>query len=85
MMLHTKHQGFRTCGLETIFSCFPYIRLCKTSDPPPDRPIFGPSGIILTKLVEVHLMMLHTKYQDSTTLVVSDKKIFKGFILKIYF
>ena len=28
--------------------------------------IFGPRGIIWTNLIEVHSVMLHTKYQGST-------------------
>ena len=32
---------------------------------PPGRAHFWPRGIIWTNLVEVHLMMIHTKYQDS--------------------
>ena len=34
MMLHTKYQGSRSHGSDKkIFSCFPYISLCKTCDP----------------------------------------------------
>ena len=44
-----------------IFSCFPCISLCKTCDPWGGT-IFGPRGIISTELVEVYLIMLHTKY-----------------------
>ena len=33
--------------------------------PPGKEPFFVPRDIILTYLVEVHKMMLHTKYQDS--------------------
>ena len=47
-----------------FFQCFSYISLCKTCDPR-GGPIFGPRGIIWTNLVEVHSMMLHTKYQGS--------------------
>ena len=33
MMLHIKYQGSRPCGFrQEIFSCFPYISLCKTCD-----------------------------------------------------
>ena len=35
-----------------IFSCFPYISLCKHVTP--GGPIFGPSGIFGTNLEEVH-------------------------------
>ena len=31
----------------------------------PNGVIFGPMGIIQTTLVEVHKVMLHTKYQSS--------------------
>ena len=40
MMLHTKYQGLRPCGLrQDNFSCFPCIGLCKTCDPQ-GEPIF---------------------------------------------
>ena len=64
MMLHTKYQDLRPCGLDQIFSHFPYISLCKTCDPRGGA-IFSPRGIILTNLVEVHWVMLHIKYQGS--------------------
>ena len=84
MMLHTKYQGSRPCGLrQECFFTFPYISLCKTFDPQ-DRPIFSSSKILCIILVEVHLVMLLTKYQGSRS-VVSDKKIFKVFILKVFF
>ena len=68
MMLHTKYQGSRPCGFRQDFFCFPYISLCKTFDTLGGGAIFGPRGIILTILVEVHEVMLHTKYQDYTRL-----------------
>ena len=36
---------------------------------------FGPRGIIYTNLLEVHKVMLHTKYQ-ALGLMVSDKNFF---------
>ena len=49
MMLHTKYQGSRTCGFRQDFSCFPYISLCKTCDPP-GWAYFWPKGDNLDKL-----------------------------------
>ena len=46
--------------------------------PPGEGGIFDPRGIIWTNLVEVHWVMLHTKYQG---LVILDKKIFFTFSL----
>ena len=61
-----------------IVSCFSlYLSLCKTCDPR-GRAIFGPRDIIKINLVEVHEVMLHTKYQGSS-LRVSGKKIFSCF------
>ena len=54
VMLHTKHQGSRPYGFrQEDFSTFSLLSLCKTCDPR-GRAIFGPGGIILTNLVEVH-------------------------------
>ena len=47
-----------------IFHVAPFISLCKTRDPR-GRAIFGNRAIILTNLVEVHKVMLHTKYKNS--------------------
>ena len=43
--LFTKYQGSRPCGFREVFSCFPYIRLCKTCDHW-GGPILGHSGKI---------------------------------------
>ena len=66
MMLHTKYQESMTCGLreEDLFMFSLYKPRCKTCDTW-GRPIFGPRGIIWTKLVEVYYMMLDSKYQAS--------------------
>ena len=65
MMLHTKNQGSLPNGYrqEDFFMFLPYISLCKACDPI-GRVIFGPRGIMETNLVEVHKVMLHTKYQS---------------------
>ena len=47
---------------------------------PQDGVIFGPRGIIKTQLVEVHKVMLHTKYQSSRRYMVSDKNVFIMFL-----
>ena len=53
MMLHTKYQGLAlTVSEKKIFSCFPYISLCKTCDPW-DRASIDPMCIIRTNLVDV--------------------------------
>ena len=44
------------------FEGFPYISLCKMSDPLGGA-IFDPGGIIRTILVKVHLTKLHAKYR----------------------
>ena len=66
MMLHTKNQGSRTCGFrqEDFFMFLPILVFVKHVTP---GVIFGPRGIILTNLLEVHTVMLHTctKYQSS--------------------
>ena len=43
---------------------FPYKSLCKTYEPRAG-PFLAPRIIILTNLVEIYLVMLHTKYQGS--------------------
>ena len=45
-----------------IFSSFPHISI-----EPQGRAIFCPRAIILTNMVEVYLVMLHTKYQGCRT------------------
>ena len=47
-----------------IFYVSPYISLSKARDPC-GVAFFGPRGLIRTNLIEVHQMMLHTKYQGS--------------------
>ena len=47
-----------------IFYVSPYISLSKVRDPC-GVAIFGPRGLIRTNFIEVHQMMLHTKYQGS--------------------
>ena len=47
-----------------IFHVSPYISLCKGFDSR-GAIIFGPRGIVYTNLLEVHKVMLHTKYQSS--------------------
>ena len=66
MMLHTKYQSSRPCGLrqEDFFHVSPYISLCKACDPKIGV-IFGPRGIIYTNLLEVYKVMIHTKCQSS--------------------
>ena len=66
MMLHAKDQGSRPYGFrqEDFFYVFPYISLCKICDSR-GRAIFNHMGIICINLVEVHLVVLHPKYQDS--------------------
>ena len=49
---------------DKIFHVSPYISLCKTCDTRGGA-IFGPWGIICINLLEVHLVMLHPKYQGS--------------------
>ena len=64
-MLRNKYQGSRLCGSKKkIFTSFPYIMLYKTCDPEGGT-IFDPRCIIKINLVEVHLLMLNTKYQGS--------------------
>ena len=48
-----------------VFSRFPYISLWETIWPRGGA-IFDPRGIIWANLVEVHLVMLHTKYLGSS-------------------
>ena len=71
MMLDTKYKGSRPYGFrkEDFFHVIPYISPCKTCDPWGEA-IFGPRGMILTNLVEVHKVMLHTKYQGSRPYVI---------------
>ena len=46
MMLHTNSKGLDLVVLDKrIWSCFPYISLCKTCDPREDV-IFGTKDII---------------------------------------
>ena len=47
-----------------FFDVFPYISQCKICDPQGGAN-FSPRGIISANLVEVHRVMLHTKYQGS--------------------
>ena len=64
MIIHTKYQGSGPCCFrqeEFIFSLYKPVKHVT----PWGGPIFGPRGIIKTSSVEVHMMMLHTKYQDS--------------------
>ena len=76
-MLHTKYRGSRLCGFkQQDFVMFLYISLCKNMS------VFGPRGITCTNLVEVQQKVLHIK---ALGLMVSDKKIFRGFVLKIIF
>ena len=63
-----------------IFSCFPYISLCKICDP--GWAHFWPQGHNLNKLGRGPNNIPNNK---TLGLVVSDKKIFKVFISKIYF
>ena len=65
MMLHTKYQVSRPCCFQTrrLFHGSPYISICKKRDPWGTN--FGPGGIILTNLVEVYQVMLHSKYRGS--------------------
>ena len=77
-MQQNKYQSSMPCGFRLgCFSCFPHISLCKIYDPW-GRFIFGSNGIIWTNMIEVDLVMLHTKYQV-LGLVVSDKKTFSCF------
>ena len=64
-MLHTKYQGSRPYGFrqEDFFMFLP-ISLCKACDHR-GGVIFQPRGLILTNLVVVYQIMLHTKYQCS--------------------
>ena len=66
MMLHTniKALGLKVSD-KKIFSCFPISAYVKHMTQFWGRAIFGPRGIICTNLVEVHSVMLHTKYQSS--------------------
>ena len=77
MMLHTRYRGSRPCGFRQEDSVmFLYIIYVK------HVPIFGPRGITCTNLVEVHQKIPTIK---APGFMVSDKKIFKGFVLKIHF
>ena len=58
-----------------MFQGFPYLSLCKTSDPR-DRVKLDPRGIIWTLFVEDLYMMIHTKYGSFFVLAVLDKTIF---------
>ena len=62
VMLNTKYQGSWPCGFRQ--KDFFTFSLCKTFYPRGGA-IFDPRGIIWTHFVEVHYVMLHTKYQGS--------------------
>ena len=66
MILYTKYQSSRPCGFrqENFFMLLPLKAYVKHVTPGA-RAIFGNRAIILTNLVEVHKVMLHTKYQNS--------------------
>ena len=67
-MLHvqTKYHRSRPYGFrqEDFFYVSPYLNLCTACDPW-GVAIYGPRGLNWTNMVEVHKMMLHTKYQGS--------------------
>ena len=56
MMLQNKYQGFRPSSFRVLFSLYnlAYVKHFDTR-----------TGRILTILVEVYLVVLHTKYQGS--------------------
>ena len=66
-----------------IFSCFPYISICKACDPW-GVTIFGSKGLICTKLVEVYQIMLHTKYQGSMPCGFRQEDVFMFLPIKAY-
>ena len=55
-LLVSEKKNFEVCLLCS------YVQTCH----PRGRASFDPWGIICTNLVEVHIEMLHTKYQNST-------------------
>ena len=84
-MLHTKYQSSRPCGFrqEDLFYVSPYISLCKACDPW-GVAIFDPRGLIRTKLVEVHQMMLQTNYQGSRPCGFRQEDFFMFLPIKAY-
>ena len=65
VMLHTKYQSSRPYGFrQEDFLCFSLYKP-KKSMWSLARGHFGPRGIIYTIMLEVHKVMLHTKYQSS--------------------
>ena len=64
MMLQTNYQDSWCFCLGEDFKSFHYISLCKTCDVR-ERANFVPLAITYTILIEVHQMMLYTKYQSS--------------------
>ena len=52
-MLHIKYQDSRPCDFIKDFSCFPYIKQCKTLDPGAEP--FWPQGHNRNKLGRVLL------------------------------
>ena len=70
MMLHTKYQDTRPCGFkqEDFFMFLPikdYVKPVTPEALPFLAQGRGPRAIISTNLVEVHLMILHTKTQSA--------------------
>ena len=64
-MLHTKYHGSRPNGFrQEDFFMFLHIKAYVKPVTPEAGPK-GPRAIIRTNLVEVYLMILHTKYQGS--------------------
>ena len=66
MMLQTKYQGSRPCGFrqEDIFMFLPIKAYVKPVTP--KARLFLASGLYLKKnVVEVYLMILHTKIEGS--------------------
>ena len=66
-----------------IFYVSPYISLSKACDPW-GVAIFGPRGLISTNLVEVHQMMLHTKYQGTRPCGLRQEDFFMFLPIKAY-
>ena len=66
-----------------IVLCFSYISLSKACDPW-GVAIFGPWGLIWTNLVEVHQMMLLTKYQGSRLCGFRQEECFMFLPIKAY-
>ena len=85
MMLLYKYQDSRPCGFrqEFLFMFFPYKPMRKTCDPRGGA-IFDPRGIILTNLVKVYQMMLHTKYQGSKPCGFRQDVFFHVFPIQAY-